>query len=42
MAEENLVGEYLRGVMGLPLRPERLAFRSGVTMIRHFEEVFET
>ena len=41
-AGADLVGEYLRGVMGLPLRPERLAFRSGVTMIRHFEEVFET
>ncbi|MCW3044984.1 MAG: hypothetical protein JWL57_3142, partial [Actinobacteria bacterium] len=24
------------------IRPERLTYRSGVTMIRHFEEVFES
>jgi carbamoyl-phosphate synthase large subunit len=41
-AGADLVGEYLRGVLGLPIRPERLTYRSGVTMIRHFEEVFES
>jgi carbamoyl-phosphate synthase large subunit len=41
-AGADLVGEYLRGVLGLALRPERLTYRSGVTMIRHFEEVFES
>ena len=35
------VGEYLRGIQGMPLRPDHLAFRPGVTMLRHFEEVFE-
>jgi len=25
----------------MALHPERLTYRSGVTMIRHFEEVFE-
>ena len=40
-AGADLVGEYLRGVLGEPVRPERLTFRPGVTMIRHFEEIFE-
>lgn len=40
-AGSDLVGEYLRGVMGEPLRPDRLTFRPGVTMLRYFEEVFE-
>jgi carbamoyl-phosphate synthase large subunit len=40
-AGADLVGEYLRGVIGLPVRPERLHYRSGVTMLRHFEEVIE-
>jgi carbamoyl-phosphate synthase large subunit len=40
-AGADLVGEYLRGVLGYPLRSERLEFRSGVTMLRHFDEVFE-
>jgi carbamoyl-phosphate synthase large subunit len=40
-AGADLVGEYLRGVLGMALHPERLTYRSGVTMIRHFEEVFE-
>jgi hypothetical protein len=35
------VGEYLRGLLGLPLRPERLRARVGVTMVRYFAEVFE-
>jgi len=40
-AGADLVGEYVRGVLGQPIRPERLAFRPDVTMIRHFEETFE-
>ena len=40
-AGADLVGEYLRGVVGDPVRPERLEFRPGVTMLRHFDEVFE-
>src|SRR5206468_3351565 len=40
-AGADLVGEYLRGILGQPVRRERLAFRPGVTMLRHFEEVFE-
>lgn len=40
-AGADLVGEYLRGVRGLEVRPERLRFRPGVVMIRHFQEVFE-
>jgi hypothetical protein len=35
------VGEYVRGIFGEPVRRERLEFRSGVTMTRHFEELFE-
>jgi carbamoyl-phosphate synthase large subunit len=37
----DLIGEYLRGVLGEPLRPDRLAFRPGLTMVRHYEEIFE-
>jgi len=40
-AGADLVGEYVRGIFGEPLRRERLEFRSGVTMTRHFEELFE-
>ena len=40
-AGADLVGEYVRGILGLPVRRERLGFRPGVTMLRHFEEVFE-
>jgi carbamoyl-phosphate synthase large subunit len=40
-AGADVVEEYLRGVMGLPLRPERLVARPGVTMMRYFSEVFE-
>jgi carbamoyl-phosphate synthase large subunit len=40
-AGADLVGEYLRGVVGLPVRPSHLSFRPGVTMLRHLEEVFE-
>ena len=40
-AGADVVEEYLRGVMGLPLRPERLVTRPGVSMMRYFCEVFE-
>jgi len=40
-AGADLVGEYLQAVLGRPIRPERLRYRSGVTMCRHYEEVFE-
>jgi carbamoyl-phosphate synthase large subunit len=40
-AGADLVEEYLRGVMGLAMRPERLSARPGVTMMRFFCEVFE-
>jgi len=40
-AGADLVGEYVGGILGEHVRPDRLAFRPGVTMLRHFEEVFE-
>ncbi|MBV8980080.1 MAG: ATP-grasp domain-containing protein [Acidimicrobiia bacterium] len=40
-AGADFVGEYLRGIFGEPLRRERLEYRPGVTMTRHFEELFE-
>jgi carbamoyl-phosphate synthase large subunit len=39
-AGADLVGEYVRGILGLPLRSERLAYREGTTMTRHFEEIY--
>jgi carbamoyl-phosphate synthase large subunit len=39
-AGADLVGEFLRGTLGLPLRPERLTHRDGVVMTRHLTEVF--
>ena len=39
-AGADFVGEYVRGIFGRPMRPERLVARPGVTMIRYFEEVF--
>jgi carbamoyl-phosphate synthase large subunit len=39
-AGSDLVGEYLRAVVGLPVRPERLRCRPGVRMARYFREVF--
>jgi carbamoyl-phosphate synthase large subunit len=39
-AGADLAGEYLRGTLGQTIRPERLAFRPGVTMVRHFVEEF--
>jgi carbamoyl-phosphate synthase large subunit len=40
-AGADLVGQYLRGILGQPLERERLTFRPGVTMTRHFEEIFD-
>jgi carbamoylphosphate synthase large subunit len=37
----DVVEEYLRDIMGLAVRPERLCARPGVTMSRYFCEVFE-
>lgn len=39
-AGADLVGEYLRGLEGHDVRPDRLVPRSGVTMLRHLTEVF--
>jgi carbamoyl-phosphate synthase large subunit len=39
-AGADLVGEYLRGVLGLSIRCERLAYREGTTMTRYFEEIY--
>ena len=40
-AGADLVEEYLRAVLGLPIRPERLKARPDVMMFRYFSEVFE-
>jgi carbamoyl-phosphate synthase large subunit len=40
-AGADLVGEYVRGVRGLPIRSSRLGYRPGVRMSRLFCEVFE-
>lgn len=39
-AGAELVDEFLRGTLGHPMRPERLRYRSGVTMTRHLSELF--
>ncbi|WP_214404315.1 ATP-grasp domain-containing protein [Pseudonocardia lacus] len=39
-AGADFVGEYLRGLEGLPVRRERLVGRAGVTMLRHLSEVY--
>lgn len=39
-AGADFVGEYLRVLEGLPVRPKRLIARPGVTMLRHLDEVF--
>jgi carbamoyl-phosphate synthase large subunit len=39
-AGADLLGEYLRGVRGLPVRADRLRHRSGVRMVRYFDEIF--
>ena len=40
-AGADLVGEYIRGVAGLPIRRSRLGYRPGTVMTRYYEEVFE-
>jgi carbamoyl-phosphate synthase large subunit len=40
-AGADVVGEYLRMILGLAERPDRLVARPGVRMMRHFTEVFE-
>jgi carbamoyl-phosphate synthase large subunit len=40
-AGADLVGEFLRGALRQPLRPERLAYRAGVRMTRFFDERFD-
>jgi carbamoyl-phosphate synthase large subunit len=40
-AGADLVGEFLRGALGQPLRPERLKYRTGVRMTRFFDERFD-
>lgn len=40
-AGADLVGEYVRGIRGLPIRSSRLGYRAGVRMSRLFCEVFE-
>jgi len=39
-AGADLVGEYLRAILGEPMRPERLVGRAGVMMRRYYEEAF--
>jgi carbamoyl-phosphate synthase large subunit len=40
-AGADLVGEYLRAIMGRDPRVDRLVARPGVTMVRYFDEVYE-
>ena len=40
-AGADLVGEYLRVIVGMAPRPERLVYRPGVRMFRYFAEIFE-
>ncbi|MGH8888232.1 MAG: ATP-grasp domain-containing protein [Acidothermaceae bacterium] len=40
-AGADLVGEYLRAIMGREPRSERLIARAGVTMYRYFDEVYD-
>jgi carbamoyl-phosphate synthase large subunit len=40
-AGADLVGQYVNGLFGLPIDPEKLRYRSGVRMLRYFDEVFE-
>lgn len=37
-AGADLIGEYVRGMYGLPVRRERLEYRPGTLMIRHWAE----
>ena len=40
-AGADLVGQYLNRILGGVVQSERLRYRSGVTMLRYFDEVFE-
>jgi carbamoyl-phosphate synthase large subunit len=40
-AGAQLVEQYLRGMLGFPLEPDRLTYRVGVRMYRYFEEILE-
>ncbi len=40
-AGADLVGQYLRLIRRLPVEPDPHEYRAGVTMMRHFVEVFE-
>ncbi len=40
-AGAELVEQYLRGMLGYPLQPDRLGYRIGVRMYRYFEEIIE-
>jgi carbamoyl-phosphate synthase large subunit len=40
-AGADLVGEYLRAIMGREPRRDRLVARAGVTMFRYFDEIYE-
>ena len=40
-AGADLVGQCLNRILGGAVQSERLRFRSGVTMLRYFDEVFE-
>jgi carbamoyl-phosphate synthase large subunit len=39
-AGADLVGEFVRGTLGMTVRPDRLEFRPDVTMVRHYTELF--
>jgi carbamoyl-phosphate synthase large subunit len=39
-AGADLVGQLVRGTLGQPLERDRLTFRPGVTMVRHYAETF--
>src|SRR5579875_46406 len=41
-AGADLVGEYVRAIVGRAVRTERLAARPGVRMYRYFDEVYQT
>jgi carbamoyl-phosphate synthase large subunit len=39
-AGADLVGEFVRGTLGMAVRPEQLQFRPGITVVRHYTELF--
>ncbi len=40
-AGADFVGQYLNGLLDRPIEPARLRYRSGVRMLRYFDEIFE-